>query len=130
MSFLDNLESTLKNLEGANEKDTRADQRRRQGERARALAAAPYVDELKNGPFVNDFLTHAVRIGHGSRTRVTPFWVGNIFRAEAKDKRLELRPTADGVLVVFIEGGEEKTSEIIDLKKSDPEKLAARWLAE
>ena len=128
MSFLDNLESTLKNLERANESDTRADQQRRQSDRARALAAAPYADELKNGPFANEFLTHAVRIGHGSRTRITPLWMGNVLRVDAKEKRLELRPTSDGVLAVFMEGGEEKSSEILDLK-SDPEQLASRWLA-
>ena len=128
MSFLDNLESTLKNLEGAAEKDTRGEQQRRQSDRAQALAAAPFADELKNGPFTNEFLTHAVRIGHGSRTRITPLWIGNTLRVDAKEKRLELRPTADGVLAVFMENGEEKTSEIVDLK-TDPEQFATRWLA-
>ena len=129
MSFLDNLESTLKNLEGANEKDSRVEQQRRQSDRAQALAAAPYADALKNGPFANEFLTHAVRIGHGTRTRITPLWIGNILRVDAKEKRLELRPTAEGIRAVFIEGGEEQTSEILDLK-SDPEQLAIRWLAD
>src|SRR5688572_33125767 len=128
MSFLDNLESTLKNLEGANERDTRGDQQRRQSDRVRALAAAPYADELKNGPFTNEFLTHAVRIGYDSRTRITPLWLGNVLRVDAKEKRLELRPTSDGVLAVFMEGGEEKSSQILDLK-SDPAQLASRWLA-
>lgn len=128
MSFLDNLESTLKNLEGANEKDFVADRQRRQNDRAQALAAAPYADELKHGPFTNEFLTHAVRIGHGSRTRITPLWVGNVLRVDAKEKRLELRPTPEGIRAVFIEDGEERNSEMLDLK-SDPEQLASRWLA-
>ena len=128
MSFLDNLESTLKNLEGANEKDFVADRQRRQNDRAQALAAAPYADELKNGPFTNEFLTHAVRIGHGSRTRITPLGVGNVLRVDAKEKRLELRPTPEGIRAVFIEDGEERNSEMLDLK-SDPEQLASRWLA-
>jgi hypothetical protein len=129
MSFLDNLESTLKNLEGANEKDSRVDQQRRQSDRAQALAAAPYAHELKHGPFANEFLTHAVRIGHGSRTRITPLWIGSILRVDAKEKRLELRPTAEGIRAVFLEGGEEKESEMLDLK-SNPEQFAQRWLGE
>lgn len=128
MSFLDNLESTLKNLEGANEKDFVVDQQRRQNDRTQALAAAPYAEELKKGPFTNEFLTHAVRIGHGSRTRITPLWVGNVLRVDAKEKRLELRPTPEGIRAVFIEDGEERNSEMLDLK-SDPEQLASRWLA-
>jgi hypothetical protein len=128
MSFLDNLESTLKNLEGADEKASRVDQQRRQSDRADALAAAPYADELKKGPFANEFLTHAVRIGYGTRTPVTPFWIGNILRVDAREKRLELRPTAEGIRAVFMESGEEKDSQILDLK-SNPEQLAERWLA-
>jgi hypothetical protein len=127
MSFLDNLESTLKNLEGANERDTGVQQQRRSDERARALAAAPYAEELKKGTFANEFLAHAVKIGHASRTRINMLWMGNTLRAEARERRLELRPTADGVCAVFHEDGEETSSEIIDLK-SNPEDLARRWL--
>lgn len=127
MSFLDNLEGTLKNLEGANERETRPDQRQRQDERARALAAAPYAEELKKGGFANEFLTHAVRIGHSSRTKINMSWVGNALRADARERRLELRPTAEGVRAVFFEDGEEQHSEIIDLN-GNPEALANRWL--
>src|SRR3712207_8490328 len=56
MSFLDNLESTLKNLEGATEKDSRKDRQRAQQERSEARASAPFVEELKKGPFANEFL--------------------------------------------------------------------------
>jgi hypothetical protein len=126
MSFLDNLESTLKNLEGANERDTRV-QQQRPDERARALAAAPYVEALRKGTFANDFLTHAVKIGHSSRTKINMSWIGNTLRAEARERRLELRPTAEGVRAVFHEDGQETASEIVDLK-SNPEDLARRWL--
>jgi hypothetical protein len=127
MSFLDNLESTLKNLEGVTERDRGTDQRQRQQDRARSLAAAPYAEELKRGTFATEFLTHAVRIGHSSRTKINMSWVGNALRAEARERRLELRPTADGVRAVFFEDGEEQHSEIVDLK-GNPEALANRWL--
>jgi len=128
MSFLDNLESTLKNLEGANDRDMRPQQQQQSSdERARTLAAAPYAEELRKGAFANEFLTHAVKIGHSSRTKINMLWVGNPLRAEARERRLELRPTADGVRAVFHEDGEETASEILDLK-SNPEDLARRWL--
>lgn len=129
MSFLDNLESTLKNLEGVNEKDNRMDNKRRQDERAQSRAAAPYAEELKTGPFTNAFLTEAVRIGHGMRTKVNMNWIGNVLRVEARERRLELRPTATGVVAVFIEDGEERSSEAVDLRKGNPGKLAQRWLS-
>lgn len=127
MSFLDNLESTLKNLDRANEKDTRHN-RQRQQERADARAAAPFAEQLKKGPFANEFLTHAVRIGHSSRIKVTPTWVGNVLRVEARERRLEFRPTAEGVVAVFMEDGTEQSSEVLDLDKAKPDKLAERWL--
>jgi hypothetical protein len=131
MSFLDNLESTLKNLEGASDRgDTRRkDGQRMQQERSQARAAAPFAEELKKGPFANEFLIHAVRIGHASRTKVTPLWVGHTLRVDARERRLEFRPTPEGVLAVFMEDGVERSSEILDLKKTVPEKLAERWLS-
>ena len=77
MSFLDNLESTLKNLEGASDRDMRPQQQPSSDERARTLAAAPYAEELRKGAFANEFLTHAVKIGHSSRTKINMLWVGN-----------------------------------------------------
>lgn len=129
MSFLDNLESTLKNLERAGDKPSRNDRLRDQRERSEAQASAPFAEELKKGPFANEFLTHAVRIGHATRTKINPLWLGNVLRVEARDRRLELRPTAEGILAVFLEDGSERSSEVLDLKKTKPEKLAERWLA-
>ena len=127
MSFLDNLENTLKNFEGRDEKETRGNQQQRAHDRAHALAAAPFAEELRKGAFANEFLTHAVKIGHSSRTKINMLWVGNTLRAEARERRLELRPTGEGVRAVFHEDGEETASEIVDLK-SNPEDLARRWL--
>jgi hypothetical protein len=130
MSFLDNLESTLKNMERASDKDWRRDSSHAQRERSnQARASAPFAEELKKGPFVNEFLTHAVRIGHQSRTKINMNWFGNVLRVEARERRLEFRPTPDGVQVVFHEDGVEQASELIDLKAGSPEKLAERWLS-
>jgi hypothetical protein len=48
-------------------------------------------------------------------------------RLEAGAKKLELRPTPDGVLAVFFDGGTERESTPIDLS-SDPVKVAEKWL--
>ena len=128
MSFLDNLESTLKNMESAGDRASRHDSLRRQSERSESRAAAPFVEELKKGPFVNEFLTHAVRIGHGKRMKINMNWIGNALRVEARERRLEFRPTPDGVLLMFFEDGVESASELADLKKTNPERLAERWL--
>ena len=129
MSFLDNLESQLKNLENANDKVSRRDPAQLQRDRTQAYAIAPYAEELKKGPFANEFLTHAVRIAHGARIKVNPIWVGNVLRVEARERRLEFRPTPEGIVAVFMEVGAEQSSEVLDLKKVKPEQLAERWLA-
>ena len=52
MSFLDNLENSLKSLESSEEaaESRQREQDRRQSERSRALATAPWAEKLKNGP--------------------------------------------------------------------------------
>jgi hypothetical protein len=128
MGFLDNLESNLKNLEGNNERESSAVERsRREAERAHALSAAPYADELKNGRFTMALLDHATRIGFSQRTKVNIAWLGTTLRLDAKERRLELKPTGNGVVAVFSESGEEVVTEPVDLT-SDPEALARRWL--
>ena len=127
MSFLDNLESNLKSLEGVAEKETGEDRRRREAERRDAQTVAPYAEALKKSPFVNEFLTHAVRIGHGTRTRIAPNWFGSTLRVDAKDRRLELVPEAGGIRAVYYEAGDTKGDEPISLD-SNPEQLAQRWL--
>jgi hypothetical protein len=127
MGYLDNLESTLKNLEGNNERDAGEDRARRESERAQALAAAPYADELKKSPFTMALLDHATRIGFNQRTKVNITWIGTSLRLDAKERRLELKPTSEGVVAMFSEAGQEICSVPVDLR-SDPEKLAHQWL--
>ena len=130
MSYLDNLESSLKNLETNEERgaDLQRDVQHRASEKARALAAAPYADALKNGSFAHDFLAHATRIGFTQRTKVQPTWLGTTLRLQARERRLEFRPTPEGVMAFYFEDNLEKGSEIVDLE-GDAEEMAKRWLA-
>lgn len=127
MGYLDNLESTLKNLEGNKERDSAEDRSRREHERAQAIAAAPYADALKRAPFTMALLDHATRIGFSQRTKVNIAWIGTTLRLDAKERRLELKPTGQGVIAVFSRAGQELATSPVDLK-SDPEKLARQWL--
>jgi len=129
MSFLDNLESTLKNLESQEQgaEEAGRQQRTREAERASALAAAPYAEELKKGPYTTELLRLAARIGHEMRVKVHIAWLGATLRLEARGSRLELRPTAEGVVAVWMEGLRETHSQPVDLK-GQPEEMLREWL--
>ena len=130
MSFLDNLENNLKSLESAeqNRDERERRQRDRSAERAEALAAAPWAEELKNGPFTPELLKQATRVGFSLRMKVNIVWMGTTLRLEARERRLELRPTASGVVAAYSEGGQEQRVEPVDLK-GDPAALVGGWLA-
>lgn len=130
MSFLDNLENNLKSLETAEQS---RDERERRGksrdaERAQALAAAPWAEELKKGAFASELLKQATRIGFSLRTKVHIAWIGTSLRLEARERFLELRPTPTGIVAAYLEGGVEQRVEPVDLK-SDPADLVRGWLA-
>jgi hypothetical protein len=131
MSFLDSLENNLKNLESADERgaDRMQNQARRASEKARALAVAPYAEQLKSAPFTMELLNQVIRVGHESRTKVYMNWLGSTLRLRARDRILELRPAPDGVFADFFEGDQKKVSEPVDLN-GDPEKLARLWLGD
>jgi hypothetical protein len=130
MSFLDNLENNLKSLESQEEGKEAAEraQRAREAEKASATAAAPWAEELKKGPFTAELLKQAARIGFSLRLKVHVAWLGTTLRLEARDRRLELRPTAAGVQAAYLENGVETRSEPLDLR-GDPGELVRRWLA-
>src|ERR1043165_4138129 len=109
MSYLDNLENTLKSLESHEEGKESAEQqqRARERDRAAAQAAAPYAEELKKGPFTAELLKQAARVGFEKRVKVHVAWLGSTLRLEARDRRVELRPGASGVTAVYIEDGQE-----------------------
>ena len=130
MSFLDNLENNLKSLESAEQNRDEAERRNRerQNSRAEALAAAPYAEELRKGTYGVELLKQAARIGFSMRTKVHIAWLGNTLKLEARDRKLELRPTGQGIVAVYLEDGEEKRSEPLDLS-GDPAELVRSWLA-
>src|SRR6266403_2140489 len=118
MSFSDNLENSLKNLESHDERDAAGgahSQQRRRDQRATVLAAAPYAEKLRTGKFTSGLLTHATRIGHGLRTKVNIMWLGPTLRLQAREHRLELRPTPDGILAFFFVNDKETKRQKLDL---------------
>ena len=130
MSFSDNLENDLKNLEAQDERDpisiARA-QQRKQSHRSTVLASAPHAEKLRTGKFTSGLLTHVTRIGHGFRTKVNIMWMGTTLRLQAREHRLELRPNPDGVTAHFLVDDREVKKEKVDLS-GNPEKLAKEWL--
>lgn len=129
MSFLDSLESNLKNLEARTESAAASprERRRREADRARMLAEASHAEELKASPFTSELLKHLTRIGFETRTKVRMAWIGTKLRFEARDRKMELRPTADGIVAAFIEDGEERKTKPVNLA-GNAEALAREWL--
>src|SRR5580704_130435 len=110
MGFLDNLENDLKALENREEKDPEKVKRaheQREAERTAALLRAPHADALKNSPFTAELLTQCRTIGHQQRVLVQFTWTGETLRLDAKARRLELTPFAEGITAVFFLNGEE-----------------------
>lgn len=130
MSFLDNLENTLKSLESSEQgkEDAERAQRKRESERAQSQAVAPFADQLKQSPYTAELLKQAARVGFSLRTKVHIAWLGSTLRLEARDKRLEFRPTPQGIVAVYIENGQELRTEPCDLA-GNPEELVRRWLS-
>lgn len=129
MGFLDTLENSLKSLEGADERSGGQDRlRNREAERSTALAAAPHAERLKSGPFTSRLLEHAAAAGHSARTKIYVSWLGTTLRLEARGRRLELRPTPEGVVAVVLEGVAEVSTSPVDLD-GDPDQLVRDLLA-
>jgi hypothetical protein len=131
MGFLDNLENNLKSLESHEEGNDAAEQQRRARERnrAEAQAAAPYAEELKKSPFTAELLKQAARVGFEKRTKIHVAWLGSTLRLEARERRVELRPTGSGVVAAYIEGGQEVRTAAADLN-GNAEEFIREWLAE
>lgn len=126
MSFLDNLENTLKSLESRDEADSTL-QRRRESDWHSARAVAPWAEKLKNGDFVKKLMQQATRAGFQLRTKVHIAWIGPALRLEGRQQRLELQPTPDGVVAVMFGGDKEVRRTPVDLA-SDPENLVREWM--
>lgn len=131
MSFLDNLENNLKALESQEEKDpekVKRDQERREAERNAALLRAPHLDALKNSAFTSNLLTECRTIGHGQRVLVQFAWIGETLRLNAKNKRMELSPSPEGIIAVLSVDGLETGRTTVDPQKDDAAALARRFL--
>jgi hypothetical protein len=129
MSFLDNLENNLKTLESQDEAAANKTRERQQREtdRARSLAVAPWAEKLKQSTFAVELLKKATVAGHSLRTKVYISWIGSTLRLEAKERKLELRPTSDGVVAVVLENNSELMTQPVELG-GDPESLVKELL--
>jgi hypothetical protein len=133
MSFLDNLENDLKALEKREERDpekVKRDHERRETDRASALLRAPHVDALRTSPFTSELLTQCRAIGHTQRVLVQFTWLGDSLRLDAKAKRMELAPTAEGITAVLSLNGHETGRITVDPEVDDAAALARRWLTD
>ncbi len=133
MSFLDNLENNLKALESRDEKDPekiKRDHERREAERNEARVRAPFAEVLKKSAFTGELMTQCRVIGHGLRVLVKFTWLGENLRLDAKEKRMELTPTAEGIVAVFSVDGAEVKRAKVDVEKDNAGKLAKDWLTE
>ncbi len=128
MSFLDNLESNLKDLESKEERDPGA-RKKRDAERASALAAAPWAEKLKSSPYTQEVLNSAARLGFQTRNRINVAWLGTTLKLEVKERRLELRPISDGIVAVFLHNGKEEQRLSVDLAWNAHE-LVEKWLGQ
>lgn len=129
MGFLDNLEDTLKNAERGDEReDEKSANVSRAAELEAVRATAPNAEALKKGQWTQDLLTQCVTLGHSQRMRIGMAWIGTTLRLDAREKRLDLQPTAGGVVAIYSVDGAETAREPVDLQ-SNPAALAQKWLA-
>jgi hypothetical protein len=128
MGFLDNLENTLKAAERAGEReDAKGAHVSRAAEMEAIRAAGPNAELLKKSQWTQELLTHCVTIGHGQRVRVGMAWIGTTLRLEAREKRMDLEPTAAGVTAIYTVDGVETGREAVVIG-TDAAGLARKWL--
>ncbi len=126
MDFLDSLENSLKNLESREERSP-VDHQRRESDRARVLAEAPWAAQLKNSSYTSKLFEEAAATGHRLRTKIYMAWFETTLRLEAKGRVLELSPTAEGIVATFNRPDGEAVGQIVDLG-GDPQQLLRDWL--
>jgi hypothetical protein len=131
MSYLDNLENNLKALENLEERDpekVKRERERRETDRNAALLRAPHAEALKESAFTSELLTECRAIGRGQRVLVQFTWIGENLRLDAKGKRMELTPTAEGIVAVLSVDGVETERVAVNPATDDAAGLAGRWL--
>jgi len=87
------------------------------------------VEELKSGAWTQSLLGAARTLGHKRRLFVDIAWIGTTLRLEARGRRLELRPTAGGIVAVRVEGQEDGSICAVDTK-AGPEAVLEPWFDE
>ncbi|MGA2715494.1 MAG: hypothetical protein ABSG41_20530 [Bryobacteraceae bacterium] len=127
MSFLDNLENNLKALESREEGLDNT--RRREVDRGQSLAIAPWAERLKREPYAQDLMRQASIAGRERRMKVNLAWLDTRLRLEARGHRLELRPTPNGIVAVFLRGADAIGQKPVNLA-DNPQKLIAAWMKE
>lgn len=126
MGFLDNLENSLKSLESREERDP-SEAQRRQNDRARTLATAPWATQLKDSEYTKALFEKAAIAGHRLRAKVYMAWFDSILRLEARGRVLHLRPTANGIVAEYTDPEGKPVLEPVNLS-SDPGDLLEHWL--
>ena len=126
MSFLDNLENSLKALEGTESSGFEDDSLRNKRKNAERLAA-PWAEKLRTSEWAKKIMSQAMAAGHQRRVRIGLFWIGTSLRLEAMSQRLDMRPSGTGIDAVFLDGNEERKKIKVDLE-GDPAKLLGQWL--
>jgi hypothetical protein len=126
MSFLDNLENSLKSLESQEEKSG-SERDRRTAEKAMARASAPWAEQLRKSEFTQRLFEQAAITGHRLRAKIYMAWMDSTLRLEVKGRALELRPVPTGIVSVFLEPDGQTKTEQLDLT-GDPSELLRRWL--
>jgi hypothetical protein len=127
VSFLDNLENNLKALESREEGLDNT--RRREVDRGQSLAIAPWAERLKREPYAQDLMRQASIAGRERRMKVNLAWLDTRLRLEARGHRLELRPTPNGIVAVFLRGADAIGQKPVNLA-DNPQKLIAAWMKE
>ena len=133
MSFLDNLENNLKALEGREERDPaklQRDKEQREADKKAAASRAPHAEALKSSAFTHELLTQCRVIGQQRKTLVRFTWIGERLRLDARETRVELVPTPEGIAAVFSVSGQETKRVSVNLEKDDPAAFARKWLAQ
>jgi hypothetical protein len=126
MGFLDNLENSLKSLESQEERSP-DEARRRDAERTRSLATAPWANRLKESEYTKALFEKAAVRGHRLRSKIYMAWFDPNLRLETRGRVLELKPTSDGVVAEYAEAEGNAQREPIDLS-SDPDELLEHWI--
>ena len=90
-------------------------------------AVAPWAEKLKKSSYTQDILAEAARVSHQIRSRIQAAWLDTTLKLEFKERRLELRPTANGIVAVFVRNGKEEKVVPADLNGNGSE-LVQDWL--